>query len=229
MRDLRMSGLKKSSRLPALSLYALLSMLSGIISCGSKTTTEPIKDFTYKYSEVVRRSFSVGDAPGLVVENFVGKVTVGAGSEGTVQVAATKLSAREEDLDLIEIEMTELEGGVQIRTDKPSTLQNVAVEIKITAPAVAQLNLSVGVGDIDYQGRPQGSCSLEAGVGSIKLSLPADIEVRVDLATGVGSIELGFPVDGQVSDRIVSGAIGSGDEGDIHAYTGVGDIDLNRQ
>jgi len=211
------------------SLFALLSIFLGTIACDSKATTEPNGDSTRKYSEVEQKSFAVGDSPILTVENFVGKVTVHAGSDGTIKVAATKWAPRKEDLELIEVKMTELESGVHIKTENPSSLENAAVDLDITAPTVTQPDLRIGVGDIDYQGRPHGSCRFETGVGSLRLRLPADIKVTVELGTGVGSIELGFSVDGQVSDQIVSGIIGSGDEGDIHALTGVGDIDLIRQ
>jgi len=86
-----------------------------------------------------------------------------------------------------------------------------------------------GGGSIDYEGRPQGNCLFETGGGSIRLRLPTDINVRVNLETGGGEIDVDFSVDGRVSKQEVSGIIGSGDGAEVRAHTGGGDIDVIRQ
>jgi hypothetical protein len=92
--------------------------------------------------------------------------------------------------------------------------------------ASGEIDAHTGAGSIDYEGRPQGSCRFETGAGSIKLRVPDDVNVEVDLDTGVGSVDVSLPVDGQVSKDRVRGTIGSGDEGEIRARTGAGSIDL---
>ena len=92
--------------------------------------------------------------------------------------------------------------------------------------AVGPVRLNNGAGAIVYQGTPQGDCRFHAGAGGIVLTLPANPAVAVDLSTGVGNIRLECPVDGRVTKREVTGLIGSGDEGRIHADSGVGGISL---
>ncbi len=95
--------------------------------------------------------------------------------------------------------------------------------------ASGPVRLNTGGGSIDYGGRPQDRSDFETGGGSIKLRLPADINVQVDLETGGGRIEMEFPVDGHVSERSVNGTIGTGEEGEVHAETGGGSITVISQ
>jgi DUF4097 and DUF4098 domain-containing protein YvlB len=88
------------------------------------------------------------------------------------------------------------------------------------------IRLDTGAGSIQYEGTPQGDCRFESGAGSIALTLPADLNMAVDLETGMGTVGLGFAVDGQVSRQKVKGTIGSGDQGSIYAHTGTGSVDL---
>jgi hypothetical protein len=236
-----------------------------------------------KYSEVEEQSLTVGDAPVLTIENFAGDVTIRAGERGTLQVVATKCAGRQKDLGRIKVEIIAQDGGVEIKTDRPSGLRNDSVDLEITAPADTHVTLTLGAGDvkvrglggdvqvdngagdveidgasgeidthtgagnidvyhaagivrlhtgagdIDYQGQPQRSCRFDTGAGSIKLRLPTDVSVTVDLDTSIGDIDVGMPLDGQVSKREVKGTIGSGDAGEIRAHTGAGDIDLMSQ
>ena len=279
---------------------------------------------TQWHSEVEEQSFTVSDAPSLTVDNYYGgNITVNAGEDGTIQVIATKKAGREGNLDQIEIEMVEQDGGLEIKTEKSTRLQNISVDFEITVPAGAQVDLyttggNVGVadldgkvkvetmggnvrvdggsgridvqtmggninihnangevdahtmggnidisggsdrvdaktmggnidvrdanglirldtngGDVDYQGHPEGNCRFETGGGNVKLRLPADINVEVELRTPAScdtcNIEVDFDIDGRASQRRVNGTIGSGDEGEIYAKTNGGDIDLIRR
>jgi hypothetical protein len=199
------------------------------MACGSDTTTEPTGDSSRKYSEIEEDSFSVGESSSLVVESFVGNVTVRPGADGNIQLVATKWAAHQDDLTSVIVEMTKLSGSVKIKTDKPANIENVSVDIEITAPSGMNIDIDLGVGNIDYVNRPGGGCFFNTGVGSIKLGLPADINVIVDLVTGVGSINIDFNVEGEVTQKTVNGTIGDGDEGEIRARTGVGDIEMTVQ
>ena len=213
----------------AASLLVLMTSLLLFTACGSYTATEPAGDSSHKYSEIEEDSFSVGESSSLVVESFVGNITVRPGAGGSIQIKATKWAAREDDLRLVNVEMSKLSGLVKIKTDKPASIDNVSVDIEITAPSGTNIDIDLGVGSIDYVNRPGGGCFFNTGVGSIKLDLPADINVIVDLATGVGSINIDFNVEGEVSQKTVNGTIGDGDEGEIRARTGVGDIEMTVQ
>jgi hypothetical protein len=236
-----------------------------------------------RYSDRQEQSFTVGDAPSLVVNNFAGDVSVRAGEGGTIRVVITRWASQEKDLDRIEVDMRERDGGVEIITDPPSGWRNISVDLEITAPASTRVDLhtgagsvtvrdltgevraesgagdmriegasgeldaqtgagdvdvrdasgpvrlETGAGSIDYQGRPRGNCRFETGAGSIRLRLPADVSVKVDLDSGAGDIDVAMKVDGKVSEGEVRGVIGSGEEGEVRAHTGAGNIDLVEQ
>lgn len=215
--------------------------------------------------ERVERTFQVGDAPALEINNFAGSITVRAGESNTVQVVATKKAPSASRLERIEIDMSDQGGRLVIQTKKLFSTGNASVDLEIRAPAGTRLEvdsgagavdvrdisgaikvhsgagslhvrgasdrvrLSLGAGEIQYEGRPVGDCSFETGAGTIRLRLPADSNVKVDLGTGLGSVSVGFAVDGRVSPREVRGVIGDGSEGSISAHTGVGAIMLSRR
>ena len=95
--------------------------------------------------------------------------------------------------------------------------------------ADGEVQVNTGAGDIDYQGHPQGTCLFDTGRGHIKLRLPADTNVWVELETPDGDIEVDWPIIGYETRQRVRGDIGSGNEGKIRASTGKGDIDVIRQ
>jgi hypothetical protein len=152
-----------------------------------------------------------------------------SGAAGTVQVVATKWAQREEDLPHINIEMTEVPGGVNITADNPQNLDDVSVDIEVTAPPDIRPTFATGVGSVSYEGRGEGECLFGSGVGSITLKLPADINAEVQLSVGVGSIYVEFPVVGQITQQSVVGTIGTGADGQINASAGVGSISMTSQ
>ena len=216
-------------------------------------------------SERSEQSFVAGETPSLKIDSFAGNVIVRTGQSGLIQVAATKNARSKDDLDRIEVEVSERDGGLVINTEKPSSLNNASVDLEITAPAGTRVDAFTGAGNVDlndstgeidahsgagdidvrgaagcarldtgagsirYQGTPQGDCRFETGAGSITLTLPADLNVRVDLETGTGDIDVDFAVDGTVTRREVQGVIGSGAQATIYARSGAGNIDLIRR
>jgi DUF4097 and DUF4098 domain-containing protein YvlB len=91
------------------------------------------------------------------------------------------------------------------------------------------VHLDTATGSITYEGAPQGECRFETGSGSIKLWMPADLAMEVELETGSGTIEVEYEVAGRVTKREVQGVIGDGSQGSIYAHTGSGGIDLQRR
>jgi DUF4097 and DUF4098 domain-containing protein YvlB len=192
-------------------------------------------------------------------------VIVRTGQSGAITVAATKRARSQGDLDRIEIQVSERDGGLAIKTENRSSLRDISVDLEVTTPDGTRLDAHTGAGNVDidgitggidahsgagnlevrgvagtarldtgagnigYQGAPQGDCRFETGAGNITLSMPADVNVQVDLQTGMGNIDVDFAVDGQVTRRQVRGAIGSGAQGTVYAQTGVGNIDLVRR
>lgn len=89
--------------------------------------------------------------------------------------------------------------------------------------------MDTGAGAIHFQGELQGDCRFTTGAGEIRLELPADLNMEIDLSSGMGSVDVGYPVVGQTSTRSAKGTIGTGSEGSIYGFTGVGSIDLQRR
>jgi DUF4097 and DUF4098 domain-containing protein YvlB len=136
------------------------------------------------------------------------------------------------------VDLSGLGGDVKVNTGAGSvTLESLTGKIDASSgagsidvrDASGTATISTGAGSINYQGVPAGDCSFDSGTGSIKLTVPANLSVQVDLETGLGSIDVGFSVQGQVSRSQVKGVIGSGDQGSIYAHTGVGSIELRSQ
>jgi hypothetical protein len=207
-------------------LAALLFSLAG---CSDDAVSPCVNCTDNRFTEVLEQSFVVGAAAAVTVNNFTGAVTYRPGPDGSVHVKATKRAPIETDLDRINVTMATGAKGIEITTDNPDNLKNVAVDVAITAPADAHPDVSSAVGGIDYQGRPTGLCGFTTGVGSVILRLPADVSVTVDLTAATGSILVDFPVVGTIQSHAVQGKIGNGDEGTIVASTAVGHISLVRQ
>jgi len=183
------------------------------------------------YTECIERDFAVSAAVTVTVNNFVGDVTYRTGSAGCVRVKAVKRAEHRSELDCIEVHMTAHSTGVDVTTSNPRNLDNASVDLEITAPADAIPNIYTGVGEIYYRARPLGNCRFKTGVGQIRLALPSDVSVTVELSAGVGTIFVGFPVDGVITNHpsYVKGTIGGGCCGDLYACTGVGNISLLRR
>ena len=136
------------------------------------------------------------------------------------------------DLEIIAPPGAELElhtgaGTIELRDMTGSIRANSgAGTIELTG-AAGPVQLGTGAGSIQYQGSPAGHCSFESGAGDIRLRLPADPDVRVDLNIGLGTIDIGYDVDGSTSPRDVSGVIGDGSQASIYANTGLGLISVN--
>jgi hypothetical protein len=217
------------TRHPAL-IMAVAILLMAAAGCGDDPVAPCLDcgDGT-SYVQVMQRDFTVESAATVEVENFTGKVTYRIGDAGAIHVKATRRAQRQGHLDDIDVEWIHGAGGIRIVATNPEQHRNASVDFEITAPADAVPHISTAVGDIDYRGRPTGNYHFRTGVGTIRLRLPATVNLIVDLSAAVGSIYLGIPVDGSVSTRhLVRGRIGNGDEGSVHASTAVGSIHLIR-
>lgn len=95
--------------------------------------------------------------------------------------------------------------------------------------ASGRVQMDTGAGAIHYQGELQGNCRFTSGAGEIRLELPADLNMEIDLSTGMGSVNVGYPVAGRTSRRSAKGTIGTGSDGSIYGFTGVGSIEVNRR
>jgi hypothetical protein len=215
-------------------ILALLALL--LAACGG---------LSQKYSEELDESFAVSARPTLMVDNFAGDVIVHIGESGSIHVVATKRSAREKDLERIEVEMIERDGGLDVITDPPSGLKNVSVDLEITIPPSADLDLHTGAGDIIVRD-VQGDVRADSGAGDVDVrdvtgELDAhvgagNIDVRrvigtVDLDTGAGSIDYQGTPQGNCRFNTGAGSIEIELPADANLEldldTDVGDIDVD--
>lgn len=200
-------------------------LLIPVLGCGDNPTSV----MNQRFSELSDSSFTVGDSSVLEVVNFAGMVDVLPGNPGVVRVAAKKWAGQPGDLDQLEVEMVEEPNGVRVTTANPSALLGVTVDLEITVPPDTRPTLESGAGSTSYRGPAEGESRFAVGAGSIKLELPADVNVEVHLSVGAGSVDVDFPVDGQVSEKVVDGIIGTGADGRIEAQVGAGSITVIRQ
>lgn len=102
-------------------------------------------------------------------------------------------------------------------------------ELNLGGLNLTHLDISSGVGDstVDLSGKWQQSTAvaISGGVGSLDLTVPSDIGVRVDVQQGLGNVTVnGLQRSGDV---FTSEAYGSADVNlDINISAGVGEIDI---
>jgi DUF4097 and DUF4098 domain-containing protein YvlB len=178
-------------------------------------------------SERIEESFAAGDAPSLKIDSFAGNVTVQTGQSGVIGVAATKRARSQGDLDRIEVQVSELDGGLVIKTENPSRLMDVAVDLEITAPAGARLDAHTGAGNVDIDGitgeidahsgagnldvrGSAGTARLDTGAGNVGYQGTPQGDCRFE--TGAGNITLALPADPNVQ---------------VDLTTGMGNIDVD--
>jgi DUF4097 and DUF4098 domain-containing protein YvlB len=218
-------------------VWIIVAVIVVVLCCGVLAvaaavawfTTQPL-DWTWSttlQSERSEEAFAVGDAPSLEIDNFAGNVTIRIGESGTIRVAATRKARSQNDLDRIEVEVSERDGGLVIRTERPSTFGNASVELEITAPAstrvdadtgagnveidgiTGEIDVHTGAGDTDIRGAA-GTVRLDSGAGSISYQGTPQGNCRFE--SGAGSITLILPADLNV---------------EVDLGTGVGDIDVD--
>lgn len=203
----------------------ILLLAIPVLGCNGGSTS-PCIDCDGRVFDVLEESLPVGEAASITVDNFTGKVTYRTGEPGRVRVVATRRATSQSDLESLEVNVMSYQSDIEVMTENPMNLKQTSVDLEITAPADAMPLVNTAVGEIDYKGRPTGFCRFATGVGSIRLRLPTDVNVALDLSTGVGSIHMRFPVIGEVSSQpsFVRGRIGHGGDGQIEAATAVGSI-----
>jgi DUF4097 and DUF4098 domain-containing protein YvlB len=192
-------------------------------------TSQPL-DWTWSTSLESQQSveaFAVGDAPSLEIENFAGNVTIRTGESGTIRVVATRKARSRADLDRIEVDVSERDGGLVIRTDRPSAFSNASVELEITAPASTRLYADTGAGNVEIDGitgeidvhtgagntdvhGAAGTVRINTGAGNIRFQGTPQGECRFE--TGAGNIRLTLPADVNVR---------------VDLNTGMGNIDVD--
>ncbi len=174
-------------------------------------------------SERVEQTVEVGAMPELEIANFAGSVHIRAGESGEIRVEATKKALRHGDLHSIEVDISQRDGIVVVRTRKTVSLNNATVELDITAPADTQLNLKTGAGTVDVRGLVA-DMEVDTGAGTVFVR---ESEGRLRVHSGAGTVEV-RDVSGPAEIGVGAGTIEYEGEllGDSTFSTGLGEIVL---
>jgi hypothetical protein len=136
--------------------------------------------------DLVQQTFVVGDSPYLQLDSFAGSVIVRSGPEGTIHVVATKKTSRRKDLDRIDVQMVERDGGLIIQAQAPRLTRNASVQFEITAPAGSRLDLAFDAGSVEVYGFTSGA-RVETRAGGVVLQ---DVTGEIEVINDVGGIEV---------------------------------------
>jgi DUF4097 and DUF4098 domain-containing protein YvlB len=172
----------------------------------------------------MERAFEVAGSPRLDIDNFAGRVFIQESGSGEIQVKAIKHARRAGDLDRIQVQMSQRDGRVEIKTRKPPTLGNAWVEFEIAAPADTELHVSTGAGAVEVSGVGDGAV-VSTGSGSVTVR---GLRGEMDLHSGSGSVTA-RDLEGRLKASTGSGRLVIEDmTGEIDAHTGTGSIDVRR-
>jgi DUF4097 and DUF4098 domain-containing protein YvlB len=165
----------------------------------------------------------VGTTPSLEITNFAGSVRIRSAEGGEIRIEATKKASRHSDLHRIEVDVSERDGTVAVRTRKTASLNNARVDLDITAPIDTRLNLKTGAGTVDVRGLA-GDLEVDTGAGTVVIR---DTSGRFRVHSGAGTVEV-RDASGPAEISVGAGTIEyEGElEGDSSFNTGLGEVIL---
>ena len=143
-----------------------------------------IFDFDPQLETQIDESFEVGDSPYLEVRNFAGNVTVRQGQDNIIRVVATKKASSSSALARVTVSMNKQGEGVFVSTRKSGNYPSARVDLEITAPPGAEIDLDTGAGNISFRDMT-GSIRANSGAGNIDATGGAG---PVRLGVGAGNI-----------------------------------------
>jgi len=192
-------------------------------------TTFPVvqKGGIGQVTEQTEQVYNVGQAPMLEIDNFAGNVVVRSGESGRIRVLVTKKAATSNNLGRIDVDLSQQDNGLRIRTSPPDRLAaNMAVDIEVIVPDNARLQLDTGAGNVEVDG-VVGEISAHSGAGNVRVR-GAAASVRLD--TGAGEVNYEGQPRGTCTFRTGAGNITlqlpSGVNAEVELNTGIGNISL---
>jgi hypothetical protein len=198
-------------------------VVAALIAAGAGLVALPVirEGGIGRVTEQSERSYPVGQAPLLEVDNFAGNLTVRGSESGRIRVIVTKRAASSAGLERISVSLEQGDNGLRIRTSRPSTLNaNESVDLEVFVPSDARLTLDTGAGNVqieEVQGEIQahtgagnvdvrgaaGPITLETGAGNIDYD--GEPQVEGTFETGAGNITLHLPADANVEIDLETG------------------------
>jgi hypothetical protein len=171
--------------------------------------------------------FDVGQAATLGVDNFAGNVDVRSGESGRMRVVITKRATSSDNLQRINPDVHQQDGGVIIKVPQPGNIMtNTSVDVQVFVPNDAQLDLSTGAGNVDVQDI-LGQISAHTGAGNVTVR---GAQAAVALNTGAGEVNYEGQPSGECTFHTGAGNVTLHLPADLGASlvldTGIGNISL---
>lgn len=179
----------------------------------------------------------VAGAPDIFIDHFSGAIEITTGDAGRVEAAATLFGPAGEEATLDSLDFVFSADGAQVRgagqwIGGAQPADGTGIDLRLTVPAGANLEVRNGAGSIRYAGAPGGSTlTLATGTGDVLLSLPATTAFRVDARAAIGSIETNYALAASSTSTgaTLMGMMGETPALTIDLATGNGTITLERQ
>ncbi|WP_280275654.1 DUF4097 family beta strand repeat-containing protein [Nocardia wallacei] len=179
----------------------------------------------------MRREFDSPEPISVIVEAFVGHISVIAGDR-TSTVVEVRADDQDRRLDVETVEQTRAEyskGELRVSTprppssEQPSSRAHGVIEIVIEVPTGSRVRADTEMGTIRTEGS-LGDCRLTSSLGDIHI----DTAGAVESTTSMGTTTVGT-VTGELRARSANGDISIGTaESDVTATTAAGSIRVDR-
>jgi hypothetical protein len=197
----------------AVLLCLCAALITAVVATGAFFSVFPVsrEGGFGRVTESSERSYPVGQAPLLEIDNFAGNLTVRTGESGQIRAIVEKRAGSRAALERVSVDWEQGDNGLRVRTSRSGTLAaNESVDLEVFVPADTRLVLDTGAGNIRVEGvqgeirahtgagnidvgRAAGPIRLETGAGNIDYDGGPRGEARFD--TGAGNITLRLPLD----------------------------------
>lgn len=183
-------------------LTALLALAALLAGCTVNGTVQE--------TEEERETFQVGASPTVIVETFNGRVSVGAGTDGSVSARVSKRGSgtssetAKEDLANVLVEFDRVADRITItarRVDQGRTMGNSGADVEVTVPPASSVELRTFNGRVEVA-NVEGRIVVRTSNGAITTRGGRNL----DLDTTNGQITANNP-SGRLSLRTSNGGI----------------------
>jgi hypothetical protein len=153
------------------------------------------------------RTFTVAGSPTLIVRNPAGRLYITAGVDGQITAQITKKShgsflglGSERDLDRVQVHSNQDADTLRVEVDYPDgAIRGVTVDLELTVPAHATLDLHLAAGELRIQGI-SGRMRATTAAGNLEthgvtFNDGSAVEVNAGKAFIEGSLEPGASLD----------------------------------
>jgi hypothetical protein len=185
------------------------------------------------------RTFTIAGSPTLIVRNAAGKLHVTAGPDGQITAQITKKAhgsflglGSEHDLDRVQVQTTQDGDTLHVEVNYPDgVVRGVSVELDLTVPAHAALDLRLAAGNLRVRGitgpvrATTAAGNLEAD--GVTFGDGSDLEVNAGKVSVEGTLEPGASLGVSVNTGKCDVHLPAGTATNLDASVDVGAIQLS--